>query len=338
MRLRGSRRTNLALAVVVPAALLTGALAFATGASWVGWIVGAHAAMGLALVIVSPWKTAIALHGLRRRPGPRSWPSIALGVSIVVTVATGLLHSTGLVRTLGPLTAMQAHVATALASIPLFVWHLAARPIAPRRTDLSRRALLRAAVLGGASVASYGAVVVITDALSLPGADRRGTGSYEVASLDPGGMPVTQWLDDAVPAPDASPSLDVLTPDGARCWSLGELATFDDSVRAVLDCTGGWYSTQEWRGVLLSRLLPRNDETRSVLVRSVTGYTRRFPASDADHLLLALRLGGAPLSIGHGAPIRIVAPGRRGFWWVKWVTSVEAASTPWWWQPPFPIS
>jgi len=338
MRLRGSRRTNLALAVVVPGALMTGALAFATGAAWVGWIAGVHAATGLALVIVSPWKNAIVRHGLRRRPGRRSWPSVALGVSIVVTVATGLLHSTGLARTLGPVTAMQAHVAMAVASIPLFVWHLAARPVTPRRTDLSRRAVLGAGILGGASLASYGVVAMITNALSLRGADRRGTGSYEVASFDPDRMPVTQWLNDTVPASDPSRILDVLTPDGARRWSLDELARFDDDVRAVLDCTGGWYSTQEWRGVLLSRLFPRNDETRSILVRSATGYTRRFPASDAGHLLLALRVGGAPLSIRHGAPMRIVAPGRRGFWWVKWVTSVEAASTPWWWEPPFPLS
>ncbi len=338
MRLRGSRRTNLALAAAVPAALLTGALAFATGAEWVGWIAGAHAAAGLALVLVSPWKTAIARRGLRRRPGPRSWPSVALGMSIVVTVSTGILHSTGLARTLGAVTAMQAHVAAALASIPLFVWHVAARPVAPRRTDLSRRTVLRAGMLGGATLASYGAVAVIMSGLSLPGADRRGTGSYEVASFDPGRMPVTQWLNDAVPAVDPSRGLEVLTPDGARRWSLDELARFDDDVRAVLDCTGGWSSTQEWRGVLLSRLLPGDNETRSILVRSETGYSRRFPVSDADHLLLALRVGGAPLSLGHGAPMRIVAPGRRGFWWVKWVTSVEAASTPWWWQPPFPLS
>ncbi|MDT5134639.1 MAG: hypothetical protein QOE41_3950, partial [Mycobacterium sp.] len=34
---------------------------------------------------------------------------------------------------------------------------------------------------------------------------------------------------------------------------------------------------------------------------------------------------------------RIVAPGRRGFWWVKWVASVEVVDEPWWWQPPFPL-
>jgi hypothetical protein len=31
-------------------------------------------------------------------------------------------------------------------------------------------------------------------------------------------------------------------------------------------------------------------------------------------------------------------PGRRGFWWVKWVERIEVSSTPWWWQSPFPLT
>jgi DMSO/TMAO reductase YedYZ molybdopterin-dependent catalytic subunit len=53
---------------------------------------------------------------------------------------------------------------------------------------------------------------------------------------------------------------------------------------------------------------------------------------------VATRVGGAPLSVGHGFPARLVAPGRRGFWWVKWVDRIELRSTPWWWQPPFPVT
>ncbi len=89
--------------------------------------------------------------------------------------------------------------------------------------------------------------------------------------------------------------------------------------------------------MLLSRLLP-GAEGRSVGIRSVTGFGRRFPLGDLESLLLATRVGGRPLSRGHGFPARIVAPGRRGFWWVKWVASVEVAQTPWWWQPPFPLT
>ena len=76
---------------------------------------------------------------------------------------------------------------------------------------------------------------------------------------------------------------------------------------------------------------------RSIDVVSVTGYRRRFPLQDLDRLLLATHAAGRPLSDGHGGPVRLVAPDRRGFWWVKWVVRVEPTSLPWWVQPPFPL-
>jgi DMSO/TMAO reductase YedYZ molybdopterin-dependent catalytic subunit len=125
---------------------------------------------------------------------------------------------------------------------------------------------------------------------------------------------------------------------GGRQWSYDDLNQFDDRVTAVLDCTGGWYSEQEWAGVWLNRLLPtRVGGTSSVYVRSVTGYGRRFDISEAPRLLLATRLDGAALESGHGFPVRLVAPGRRGFAWVKWVVSAGTDTAPWWWQPPFPL-
>jgi DMSO/TMAO reductase YedYZ molybdopterin-dependent catalytic subunit len=54
-------------------------------------------------------------------------------------------------------------------------------------------------------------------------------------------------------------------------------------------------------------------------------------------VLLATRIGGEPLRDGHGAPARLVVPGRRGFWWVKWVERIELSDTPDWAQPPFPL-
>ncbi|HCH08915.1 MAG TPA: hypothetical protein DEW32_06900, partial [Dehalococcoidia bacterium] len=48
---------------------------------------------------------------------------------------------------------------------------------------------------------------------------------------------------------------------------------------STIDCTGGWHSTQHWRGVRLSRLIDDispNESARNVTVRSVTGYYRRF--------------------------------------------------------------
>ena len=126
-----------------------------------------------------------------------------------------------------------------------------------------------------------------------------------------------------------------------RRWSLDELDHLaDEEVVVTLDCTGGWYARQRWAGVRLDRLLAASgvSEGRSIEVRSVTGYRRRFPVRDASVLLLASRVGGRPLSSGHGFPARLVAPNRRGYWWVKWVNEIRVDQRPWWWQSPFPLS
>ncbi|MBA3432156.1 MAG: molybdopterin-dependent oxidoreductase, partial [Actinobacteria bacterium] len=154
----------------------------------------------------------------------------------------------------------------------------------------------------------------------------------------PEAMPVTQWFDDSVPAliPEEW-SLTARSASGDRTWSYATLERFDDRVIATLDCTGGWFAEQEWEGVWLSRLLDGAD-ARSVAVTSLTGYGRVFPVRDVGGLLLATRVGGMPLSAGHGSPARLVAPGRRGFWWVKWATHIETTDRPWWLQPPFPLT
>jgi DMSO/TMAO reductase YedYZ molybdopterin-dependent catalytic subunit len=152
-------------------------------------------------------------------------------------------------------------------------------------------------------------------------------------------MPVTQWLNDGVPTVDEDHwVLRIADADGDREVRYGELFAHRDSIRAVLDCTGGWYAEQDWEGIVLADLLAGHERAASIEVSSSTGYRRRFPAGDAGRLLFATRIGGRTLSAGHGFPLRLVAPGRRGFWWVKWVDRVSLSSTPWWWQPPFPFA
>jgi DMSO/TMAO reductase YedYZ molybdopterin-dependent catalytic subunit len=322
---------------VLVAALATGALAFAAGTWWGRPVVVAHGLAGLAVLVLAPWKSVVVRRGLARRPGPGRWASVAFGVLVLVAVAAGLAHATGAAASLGPVSAMQVHVGAALAAVPLLLWHAAARggPRA-RRTDLSRRALLRAGVVAGGAGLLLLAVEGATRLAALPGARRRFTGSLPVT--DPARIPVTQWLDDRVQVLDpAAWRLRVTARPTTRDWTYGELAGFGDRVEAVLDCTGGWYARTTWEGVRLDRLLPPG-ATGSVVVTSATGYRRRLPLADACDLLLATRLAGRPLSAGHGFPARLVAPGRRGFWWVKWVTSIDLDPAPWWRQPPFPLT
>lgn len=345
---RPGRRTNVALLGLLLAAFATGVLAFGTGTTGASRLVAvAHGAFGLGLLLLVPWKSVIVRRGLRRRSrsggrsgdpsSSRSRPDsgVALGVLVVVTVVTGLLHSVGGYHPVLGVTALTVHVGAAALSVPLLVAHSSGRRQRPRRADLSRRSVVRAGALTIGSLLAYGTLETATAGLGLPGRHRRETGSYEVGSGVPEEMPVTQWFTDTVPVVNrGSWQLTV----GGQVLPLADLPGDRDTVRAVLDCTGGWYAEQEWRGVRLDRLVgDLAAGERSVDVISVTGYRRRFGVEDLDRLLLATEVGGEPLTDGHGGPVRLVAPGRRGFWWVKWVDHIEVTSEPGWLQSPFPL-
>jgi DMSO/TMAO reductase YedYZ molybdopterin-dependent catalytic subunit len=110
---------------------------------------------------------------------------------------------------------------------------------------------------------------------------------------------------------------------------------------AVLDCTGGWYTRQVWEGVPLAEILQRAgvlETAVSVTIESVTRYRRRFSLADAQQMLLAYRVAGAPLAHGHGAPLRLVIPGKRGLEWVKWITAIQVNTTSALLQSPLPLS
>ncbi len=331
------RRTNLALLVLLLVAFATGWLAFANAAAPARWSLIAHALGGFAILALLPWKSIVVRRGLGR-PRPGRWASIALAVLVLASLLGGLLHSTGLLRWWGAYTAMELHVGAAIAAIPFAAWHVLSSRIRPRGFDLSRRNLLRGGFVIASAAAGYGASELAVRATGLPGAARRFTGSYEMGSFDPELMPVSSWMFDAIPQIDlAGWRLRLVSPGGVRELTYAELERFDDGVRAVLDCTGGFWSEQDWSGVLLSRLVPDAGSAASLRVVSHTGYDRRFPVQDLQKLLLATRLGRRPLSPDHGWPLRLVSPDRRGFWWVKWVQTIELDSTPHWWQPPFPL-
>jgi len=329
------RRTNLALLALLVLAFATGVTSWLVGPGVVRWIVIAHGSVGLAIVVLAPWKSAIARRGLgRRRPGRGT--AIAFAVLIVISIVAALVHVTGAVDSVGTFSPLGVHIITAIAAIAVGVVHVAQRPVHPRATDFSRRTLLRSGAVVGAGAIGWLAIQGVLRASGARGTSRRVTGSFEAGSGVPASMPVTQWLNDHVQDLDAASwRLDVS--GGTSSYSVDELASFGDVFHATLDCTGGWYAEQAWRGARLDRLLDGVDGG-SVVVRSITGYWRRFPRADAAGLLVATHVGDAALSAGHGAPARLVAPGRRGFWWVKWVDAVELSRRPWWTQPPFPLT
>ena len=324
------RWANLSLAVLVPLSLLSGVGLFLVGDGPVILVAVLHGGLGLGLLALVPWKRVVVRRGLRRsRPGRDV--SILLTWVLLVALLTGSVHVVGLTAAALPVTTMQLHVAAGVAATLLTVVHAWQRPVRVRRTDWSRRTLLRGGAVAAAA-AGLGFTATATGAALDRSGDRRSSGSFRVP---PNQVPVTQWFLDAVPAVRPDPwLLTLVTPVGVRQLALADLDGMDE-VRAVLDCTGGWWADAVWSGTRLVRLLPGVAAGSSVRVTSTTGYARRLPLT--DDLLLATAMSGSPLSAGHGAPVRLVVPGRRGYHWVKWVERVEVVDGPWWAQPPLPL-
>ena len=334
---------NTLILVFVVAGLISGFFGLVSGSPDRAIYMQVHRAAGYAIVLLLLWKGRNIVFSLRR-VSPRSprAASLVLLVALIATLSLGFVWAfAGRFHFLG-FSGVSWHIYAGAALAPVLVWHTLHHVRGTRLAFWAeRRSVLRIAALGAAGFALWQAGELVARSASLAGADRRFTGSHEVEHPDPGVFPVVSWLNDDPDPLDAETwRLLVRGLDGeAESLGYGDLR-HSAELTATIDCTGGWYSTQVWRGVPVAELLEALDsaaEARTVTFTSVTGYYRRFSVEAASRYLLATHVGDRVLGHGHGYPVRLVAPGRRGFEWVKWVTSIELDTKPAWLQPPLPI-
>ncbi len=341
-----ARATNLTLFVLLLLELVSGLGSFLAGSPQGQWVFWLHSAGGLSVVVLLVWKWRIVVRSfVRRGAGLWSFAPALLGVLFLGILFSGLWwlivgRGTLLVPVYGEMRPIVLHTILALALVPLFTLHVVLRwPARPTAAFASRRAVLRLFAVGAGGFAISRGLAV---AAPQSGPDRRFTGSREEASFTGNSHPVTNWLADnrqRIPADEWRLEIRGAVRE-PRTLDYGELtALAERSRRATLDCTGGWYTVQDWSGVPLTAVLDRaglSASARSIVVTSATGFSRRFGLGAAPRLLLATHVGGERLSSGHGFPVRLVAPGRRGYNWVKWVVSIEVSERPGWWQSPLP--
>ncbi|MFV0523612.1 MAG: molybdopterin-dependent oxidoreductase [Acidimicrobiales bacterium] len=299
-----------------------------------GWATRWHAVSGLTLLLLLPTKIRGPVRrGLRRRRWTRGI-SVIYGAGVATALALGVVHATGLAHGVGAWSPLWAHELVGFTLIPLTAFHVRTRP---RRTPPVARGPRRAFLRLGVTGAAAGVVFVAQRSLVPPRmpARRRPTGSYEIGSHDPGRLPSVYWINDRRPG-DTEPGTWNLIVQG-RPVAIDELWGLSAPLAATLDCTGGWWSEHHWDAVPLSGIVDR-PTGRSVRVTSSTGYQRRYRPDELDTVFLAVGYGGEPLRPGHGAPVRLVVPGRRGPEWVKWVVEVADDDRPAWAQSPLPLS
>jgi hypothetical protein len=336
---------NTALLILLLVLLLTGFGGLISGSERLRWILWLHSAASYAVVILLAWKSMIIVAAFKRRRS-LTLSRIAfliLTCLLLATLVTGLIWTLAGPIYIGGMSLLVLHGFLAVGLIGLFVWHTFARRFilrVPQSRD--RRAALRLTTISLVGVFTWNAAEVIKRWIPMPGAQRRFTGSYETGSFT-GVFPPTSWLFD-YPQPVAVDQWQLVI-DGAveRVLTLdyaGLLQLAEDTRIDLLDCTGGWYTEQEWTGVTVARLLKLagvKESAQSIMVEAVSGYGRRFALDEARSYILATHVAGQPLSHGHGFPVRLVAQGHRGFDWVKWVTRIQVNETSHLQQPPIPL-
>jgi DMSO/TMAO reductase YedYZ molybdopterin-dependent catalytic subunit len=136
-----------------------------------------------------------------------------------------------------------------------------------------------------------------------------------------------------VPTEVAAPDAWRLRVDGLVVQSLGLSIRDVEALEARaysadFVCEEGWMvPDQQWEGVAVAAILAcAGVEPSARFLKVYAGnFTVLLPLEEVlrGGALLAHRLNGKPLTREHGAPLRLVAPGRACFYSVKWVDRLE---------------
>ncbi|GAA4536656.1 molybdopterin-dependent oxidoreductase [Amycolatopsis samaneae] len=308
---------------------------------------GLHVVSGIAsipLLLAKLWSVYPKLFG---RPLVRSVPHALERLSILVlSAATFFELTTGLFNVAQnyPWTFYfpQVHYAVAWVAIGSILVHVAVKlPVlrraltrepaeapVPPPAGLSRRGFLRTTWLtaGVSVVATAGATVpLLRNVSGLSWRTDHGTQ----------GLPVNRTASAAgvrQAAQDSAWRLSVVTPAGARTFSLAELRALPQTTAELpIACVEGWSQSASWRGVAVPDLLrivgapPGSSIRVSSLERYGPYGVSVLPGEHtADALtLLALELNGEVLDLDHGFPCRVIAPNRPGVLQTKWVSKLE---------------
>ena len=100
---------------------------------------------------------------------------------------------------------------------------------------------------------------------------------------------------------------------------------------ATLHCVQGWQVTVLWEGVLVKDLLQQahyDPNAQVVIFYCQDGYTTSLPMSyiiDND-IMIAYKVNNVTLPRSEGYPFQLVAVGKLGYKWAKWITEIEVSN------------
>jgi DMSO/TMAO reductase YedYZ molybdopterin-dependent catalytic subunit len=100
-----------------------------------------------------------------------------------------------------------------------------------------------------------------------------------------------------------------------------------------MPCVEGWHEILLYDGIRLVKLIEAakpKPGIKTVIFRAADGYTSSLPYEyvKKNDLLLGFMINGLVLDKNRGFPFQVVAPGKLGYKWVKWVVGITLTDKP----------
>ncbi len=111
-------------------------------------------------------------------------------------------------------------------------------------------------------------------------------------------------------------------------YSLEQIRAMPGVDRAVtMDCVGGSRNNCRMRGVSFTKFVEQvapTPDAHTAVFRCADGYHTTLPVEDLvnSEAFLAYAINAESVA-EHGYPLRLVAPGKYGYKWAKWVKGIE---------------
>ena len=99
----------------------------------------------------------------------------------------------------------------------------------------------------------------------------------------------------------------------------------------TLHCVEGWEVTVLWEGVQVKDLLQEANYSQNaqiLIFYSQDGFTTSLPLSYIvnNNITMAYKVNGLTLPKSEGYPFQLVAEGKLGYKWAKWITKIEVSN------------
>jgi len=120
--------------------------------------------------------------------------------------------------------------------------------------------------------------------------------------------------------------------DSARSFSYEEIISRPSRKKVVtLNCVEGWSVTILWEGILLRDLIGEagiDSAAKVIIFHAHEGYSSSFPLNYVmeNDIMMAYRMNDLVMPPERGFPFQLVAEGKWGYKWVKWITEIELSA------------